>query len=60
MAGSGSMAGSESSRVSSQSGSRQGKAQVWTCPMDPQVKQARPGKCPICSMNLVPVESRAD
>jgi membrane fusion protein, copper/silver efflux system len=26
---------------------------VWTCPMDPQVQQDHPGKCPICGMNLV-------
>ncbi len=27
----------------------------WTCPMHPQVKENGPGKCPICSMDLVPV-----
>jgi membrane fusion protein, copper/silver efflux system len=27
--------------------------QMYTCPMDPQVRQDRPGKCPICGMNLV-------
>jgi membrane fusion protein, copper/silver efflux system len=27
----------------------------FTCPMHPSVKQAGPGKCPICSMNLVPI-----
>ena len=26
---------------------------VWTCSMDPQVKQAGPGKCPICGMDLI-------
>lgn len=28
----------------------------YTCPMHPQVVQDGPGKCPICGMNLVPVE----
>ena len=27
----------------------------WTCPMHPQVKEKGPGKCPICSMDLVSV-----
>jgi Cu(I)/Ag(I) efflux system membrane fusion protein len=26
---------------------------IYTCPMDPQVVQDKPGKCPICGMNLV-------
>jgi hypothetical protein len=25
----------------------------WTCVMHPQVKQQKPGKCPICGMTLV-------
>jgi len=27
----------------------------WTCSMHPSVRSADPGKCPICSMKLVPV-----
>ncbi|NQT38525.1 MAG: hypothetical protein HQ581_13600 [Planctomycetes bacterium] len=26
---------------------------VWTCPMHPQVRLAKQGKCPICDMNLI-------
>lgn len=29
--------------------------QIYTCSMDPSVKQDHPGKCPICGMDLVPV-----
>jgi Cu(I)/Ag(I) efflux system membrane fusion protein len=29
-------------------------SQVWTCSMHPQVRLPKPGKCPICSMPLVP------
>ena len=28
---------------------------VWTCSMDPQVKQPQAGKCPICGMDLIKV-----
>ncbi|WP_137126104.1 heavy metal translocating P-type ATPase [Roseomonas sp. HF4] len=27
---------------------------IWTCPMHPQVRQDRPGNCPICGMALEP------
>src|SRR6185436_523370 len=30
----------------------------WTCPMHPSVRQSGPGKCPLCGMDLVPVERR--
>ncbi|MBB6328064.1 Cu(I)/Ag(I) efflux system membrane fusion protein [Algoriphagus iocasae] len=30
---------------------------VWTCSMHPQVKQNEPGSCPICGMELIPLES---
>lgn len=34
----------------------QHQIQKYTCPMHPQIVQDGPGKCPICGMNLVPVE----
>ncbi|HWU02524.1 MAG TPA: heavy metal-binding domain-containing protein, partial [Novosphingobium sp.] len=27
---------------------------IWTCPMDPEVRQDHPGPCPICGMALEP------
>lgn len=30
--------------------------QLWTCGMHPQVIQDHPGTCPICGMNLVPLD----
>jgi len=27
----------------------------WTCAMHPQIRQPKPGKCPICFMDLIPV-----
>ena len=29
---------------------------MWTCSMHPQIQQPRPGKCPICGMDLIPLE----
>lgn len=29
-------------------------ATVYTCSMHPQIRQPKPGKCPICGMNLIP------
>jgi len=28
---------------------------TWTCSMHPQIKQDKPGQCPICAMDLIPV-----
>ena len=42
-------------------GGMMGGEAMWTCPMHPQVIQDKPGKCPICNMDLVqakPAEPR--
>lgn len=33
--------------------------QLYTCPMHPEVKEKKPGKCPVCGMNLVPMNKDA-
>lgn len=33
------------------------QAEVWTCSMHPQIKLPKPGDCPICGMDLIPLES---
>ncbi len=30
---------------------------TWTCSMHPQVRKSEPGDCPICGMDLIPVEN---
>ncbi|RJE70440.1 efflux RND transporter periplasmic adaptor subunit [Reichenbachiella sp. MSK19-1] len=29
----------------------------WTCSMHPQIRQAEPGQCPICGMDLIPIDT---
>lgn len=31
--------------------------ELWTCSMHPQIKLPKPGKCPICYMDLIPLET---
>lgn len=33
---------------------------VWTCSMHPQVQLPKPGKCPICFMDLIPLQPDDD
>ncbi|MDY7092807.1 MAG: efflux RND transporter periplasmic adaptor subunit [Acidobacteriota bacterium] len=33
--------------------------ELWTCPMHPNILEEEPGSCPICGMDLVPVEASA-
>ncbi len=30
---------------------------TWTCSMHPQIKQSKPGDCPICGMDLIPLKN---
>ena len=32
------------------------QVQDWTCSMHPQIRQPKPGKCPLCFMDLIPVK----
>ncbi|MFO7720454.1 MAG: efflux RND transporter periplasmic adaptor subunit [Gillisia sp.] len=34
--------------------------QIWTCSMHPQIRQNEPGSCPICGMDLIPLETNGD
>ena len=31
------------------------KKEIWTCAMHPQIRLDHPGKCPICTMELIPL-----
>lgn len=34
--------------------------QVWTCSMHPQIQLPKPGKCPICGMDLIPLAAGSE
>jgi Cu(I)/Ag(I) efflux system membrane fusion protein len=38
---------------------QEAKATIWTCAMHPQIRMDAPGKCPICGMDLVPLNQSA-
>ncbi|WP_460166779.1 efflux RND transporter periplasmic adaptor subunit [Thermostilla marina] len=38
-------------------GDAEGEDVVWTCSMHPQIRSPKPGKCPICAMDLIPVKT---
>lgn len=31
---------------------------IWTCAMHPQIRMDKPGNCPICGMELIPLEKK--
>ena len=31
--------------------------QIWTCSMHPQIRQSEAGQCPICGMDLIPLDT---
>ena len=33
--------------------------QIWTCSMHPQIQQNEPGDCPLCGMDLIPLEENS-
>jgi Cu(I)/Ag(I) efflux system membrane fusion protein len=37
-----------------------GQATIWTCAMHPQIRQPKPGPCPICGMDLIPLSSGSE
>ncbi len=37
-----------------------GEETIWTCSMHPQIRQNEPGKCPICGMDLIPLDEMGE
>ena len=43
----------------SEANSTSTEEQIWTCSMHPQIKQNEPGDCPLCGMDLIPLEANS-
>lgn len=39
-------------------GATEKKAEAWTCAMHPHIRLPKPGKCPICGMDLIPTQTQ--
>ncbi len=39
---------------------QEASAEIWTCSMHPQIRQHKPGRCPLCGMALIPVKDHSD
>ncbi len=46
--------------VTTEAHDHSGAPETWTCSMHPQIRQGEPGQCPICGMDLIPVEEGDD
>ena len=45
------------STVSEKNPSESKTEEIWTCSMHPQIRQPEPGDCPICGMDLIPLDA---
>jgi membrane fusion protein, copper/silver efflux system len=45
---------SDTKPITGQSGSEK---IIWTCSMHPQIRKDQPGQCPICGMDLIPLQN---
>jgi len=52
----GSSGGREAAQVAHDN-AHEAAAEMWTCSMHPQIKLPTPGDCPICGMDLIPLEA---
>ncbi len=50
-------AATDDPRMIQKTDQKQAESPVYTCPMHPEVRQDKPGKCPKCGMNLVAEEA---
>ncbi|MEA1950815.1 MAG: efflux RND transporter periplasmic adaptor subunit, partial [Planctomycetota bacterium] len=51
---------SPAEKATAENGADEKAATVWTCSMHPRVKLPKPGKCPICFMDLIPLATDTD
>ena len=45
----------QKNEISNKDAGQTEKSIIWTCAMHPQIRMDHPGKCPICGMDLIPL-----
>ncbi len=50
----------QNTATTEQHGHDEEEATIWTCSMHPQIKMDKPGNCPICGMELIPLEETSN
>jgi Cu(I)/Ag(I) efflux system membrane fusion protein len=54
------LGGSDAPAPSAETHDHGSEETIWTCSMHPQIRKSEPGQCPICGMDLIPVERSSD
>jgi Cu(I)/Ag(I) efflux system membrane fusion protein len=49
--------GNNTSKTEHEHNNAESTETIWTCSMHPQIRMNEPGQCPICGMELIPLES---
>lgn len=47
-------------KIRSEENAKEKSEEIWTCSMHPQIRQPEPGDCPICGMDLIPLEANSN
>lgn len=50
----------DAQKVTSVNESPEEEGTIWTCAMHPQIRMDKPGKCPICGMDLIPLSQTSN
>ncbi len=51
----GNSSGGSASHEHEHAHTHEAEEQIWTCSMHPQIRMDKPGKCPLCAMDLIPL-----
>ncbi|MBN1307311.1 MAG: efflux RND transporter periplasmic adaptor subunit [Chitinispirillaceae bacterium] len=46
---------SDTKALAAEQGGKEEPTHIWTCSMHPQIRMPKPGKCPLCFMDLIPL-----
>lgn len=50
----------DDNKVENSNAENEVEGQIWTCSMHPNIRMSEPGSCPICGMDLIPLEGESN